>query len=425
MGILQATTTQNDLVLSFWVVSFVYFLFQTIKNNNRSILPYVFLGLSVGIGFLTKATMIFFIVSFCSLGVLHLLCKREFKKYLKGFVIVFSIALLFNVGHFYRNYDLGQHILMPIPEVSKNVVNERFSFKGGLSNTMRNILLHLNSPFEEINNLIFSFSKKIHQWMDVDFDDARYTYGKIKDFTVKNHIHEDVSGNFYHFLFLFISFMAIFLSRKKYFNNFYFSFLFFGNLLAFFIFSFYLKWQPWGSRLQLPFFMLAIASVVLLFQDIKTRWRFIVNGIIFFIVFSSSPYLLKNPAKRLISAKKATVWNTSREDMYFVYHERLRKKEYRKIVNYIKDSNCHEIGLFVGEDDWEYPFFALFRKEQYPVHIEHVFVKNASYKYSDFLFSPCAVILKREISEIDRKKNEDFFKLKKYYSDYFELYLKE
>jgi len=162
-----------------------------------------------------------------------------------------------------------------------------------------------------------------------------------------------------------------------------------------------------------------------LFQDIKTRWRFIVNGIIFFIVFSSSPYLLKNPAKRLISAKKATVWNTSREDMYFVYHERLRKKEYRKIVNYIKDSNCHEIGLFVGEDDWEYPFFALFRKEQYPVHIEHVFVKNASYKYSDFLFSPCAVILKREISEIDRKKNEDFFKLKKYYSDYFELYLKE
>ncbi|MGB2897234.1 MAG: glycosyltransferase family 39 protein, partial [Anaerolineales bacterium] len=55
MGLLQATTTQNDYVSAFWVVSLAYFVVLS-RKRDLSHLEFLGLSLSFGLGMLTKGT---------------------------------------------------------------------------------------------------------------------------------------------------------------------------------------------------------------------------------------------------------------------------------------------------------------------------------------------------------------------------------
>jgi len=55
MGLLQSTTTQNDYVSAFWVVSLAYFVVLS-RRRDLYHLEFLGLGLSLGLGMLTKGT---------------------------------------------------------------------------------------------------------------------------------------------------------------------------------------------------------------------------------------------------------------------------------------------------------------------------------------------------------------------------------
>ncbi|HID63734.1 MAG TPA: hypothetical protein EYP49_13500 [Anaerolineae bacterium] len=75
--------------------------------------------------------------------------------------------------------------------------------------------------------------------------------------------------------------------------------------------------------------------------------------------------------------------------MYFRQYRSL-KERYIDAADYITRSRCPYIGLSMGENDWEYPFWVLLRGSQ-PSYIQHVDVNNKSAVLSED-FDPCAVI---------------------------------
>jgi|GEM_PF-5008473 len=62
---------------------------------------------------------------------------------------------------------------------------------------------------------------------------------------------------------------------------------------------------------------------------------------------------------------------------------------------YVQERDCKNIGLVIGSDSWEYPFFEMFNADlDRSIRIEHVLVENFTnkLKYPLGNFSPCAII---------------------------------
>jgi len=79
MGILQSSTTQNNFVVSFWLVCFVYYLLKLKEiENEKSVLIYSCAGgIALGLAFLTKATA--YVISLPFLIWLFISVIKKFK----------------------------------------------------------------------------------------------------------------------------------------------------------------------------------------------------------------------------------------------------------------------------------------------------------------------------------------------------------
>src|SRR5213596_2134358 len=92
---------------------------------------------------------------------------------------------------------------------------------------------------------------------------------------------------------------------------------------AFLIFCTYLRWQPWGSRLDLPLFVLwsPVISLVLLS---RRSYKIAVSAAVLLIA-ASTLYVFRNETRPLIGVgPDSTVLNTSRVDRLLKRHTDLR-----------------------------------------------------------------------------------------------------
>ena len=86
-------------------------------------------------------------------------------------------------------------------------------------------------------------------------------------------------------------------------------------------------------------------------------------------------------------------------------------------------SDCNQLGVITGWDDWEYPIWALAQHRNIDLRIEHVLVKDPSKKYSQ-PFVPCAILVTGQKEEHTIKFNDvDFSKVMD--EKAFSLYLNE
>jgi hypothetical protein len=202
--------------------------------------------------------------------------------------------------------------------------------------------------------------------------------------------HEDAAGNLLHLALIFVSlvlFLAVPSARRHDLGSYAFSLV-----AAFLLFSFYLRWQPWNSRLNLPLFVLWSPFVALAFAsvgDVKLG-----AAVALVLVLTSVPWLARNQTRPLIG--KDSILVTDRIGQYFEGRPELREP-YVEASNLITSLGCSRIGLVLGGDDWEYPFWTLLKRNNpESVRIEHVGVndisaaKEAIPHFGNFI--PCAVI---------------------------------
>jgi hypothetical protein len=91
MGLLQSTTTQNDYVSAFWVVSLAYFVVLS-RRRDLYHLEFLGLGLSLGLGMLTKGTFFPFAAPLMLWFFLGRLADKQWKRGLiEGIVLVILV----------------------------------------------------------------------------------------------------------------------------------------------------------------------------------------------------------------------------------------------------------------------------------------------------------------------------------------------
>ncbi|WP_228045590.1 MULTISPECIES: ArnT family glycosyltransferase [unclassified Tolypothrix] len=402
MGILQASSTQNDYVLSFWLVCLAFYVLLSVKERARtSWTNLCLIGSSVGLAILTKGTAYFYVLPFLIwLGISEIKYLR-FKVWQSG-LLVGSLALSLNFAHYLRNYNLFGS---PLGEPS-TYKNEIFGINILFSNILRNLALHIGTPIGLWNGIANKLIQIIHIFLGVDVNDPRITFSKTFFVpggwsTLGVPGNENSAGNLLHLCIILLC-IVIYIAKKRYKKSDYILSYLLSAISTFLLFCYLVKWQAWNSRLHLPFFVLLAPFLGVILSQIKKPKMAL--SLVIILLISSFPWLFFNKYRPIIDSHN--IFQTNRIEQYFSNRPYLQEP-YVGAVNLLKSKDCSNIGLSLGNDPWEYPYWEIWRQtKKETVTMQHVNVTNISaklsnqYPYKDFI--PCAIIT----METKRSKQE-------------------
>ena len=385
MAILQASSTKNDVIAAFFISSFM--LFSLRASDRISGEDVVYAGLSLGLAVLTKGTSQIFCLPIAVMAAVRI-CMRN-KKSIRSFVnaarsiiITACLAAILCAGHFIRTW---QHYGNLFPAESSQYQVSGKNLSTLVSNSLRNLTLHTASPFPLFNWYQF---RLIDRMLGESAQSEVSTWSSTT-FAVQYYIHENFSGNIFHLLLIVPSVLMALLLFKSGMRNVYAMTIIAGALL----FCWLLKWQPWGSRLHTPLFVLAMPLVGVIFSPLSARLRALLIRIVVPISFSGYAiiFALYGFPRFLLPIG---VVPPEREARYFKERSDLYKP-YSAAIEYLTHLQAHEVGLVLGENDFEYPFWALSRSLAPPggaMTFRHVFCDSAENAFDkgslpDFILS--------------------------------------
>ncbi len=390
MGILQASSTQNDYAAAFWLICFVYFGFTFMRSGKmEDALP---TGIALGIAILTKATVYIFALPFLLWFVFSLIWKARLSA-IRPLATVAMIVLLLNAGQYIRNYALYGTPLGPGEEtmlgITRRYNNDIYTVPVVMSNALRSFAINLGTPNYNINVKMDRFFYKAHEWIGISPNDPRTTWSGAEFHVNYTSFYDGKTGSPLHALMIPLV-IPIFFSqkRKKGEEPYYLSAL----LAGFLIFCLYLRWQSWHTRLELPLFVLWSPFIAQTLDQFRARW--LTNLCLIALVATSMLWVFNNESHPL--SGNNSIFETDRSHQY-MFRDRTLYAPYMETADLLRRRSCSQIGLMTSEDSWEYAFWAMLRQTQPDTHVEHVNVENISNRFSSQLpfsaFYPCAVVV--------------------------------
>lgn len=387
IAILESTTTQNDLFLSQFVIICVYFIF----NYKDSSWNTLFIFTSLGLAILTKATSFIFILPFLIYFIYSLIKSNEIIRRLKYLILGGLISISINFCFFQRNIDLyGDPMGM---KEGKFLSNQTLGIKETISNAIRNISWQLSGQrFFIKNETILEATKKIHGLLNIDINSPNTTFGDSFYLCINNMItSEDYASNPFHLSLIFLCIILYMIFAKK--ANSQFAFIL-CTIASFLFFCFYLKWQPYHSRLLSTVFALFIPFVIytisLMTNNTQKNFR---NIILVSLLVLTPQYFLLNETKPLKD------WNElikkNRLELTFIKRPYLYEN-YKNAIFLIEKSKCNKISIEIGYEDWGYPLLKFIEKNTFFYQANVTNNVSSKYMISDY---PCLKI------KIDNSKN--------------------
>jgi hypothetical protein len=374
MGILQASSTHTDYVMSFWFLCFLTFTFDLIYGTT----PYprgtaALAGGSLGLAALTKMSALVLAGPFLLWATFAL-----FRKLRAGTVfqlaIVAAAALLINAGHILRNERTFGWPLGPRAETA-TYVNQILTPAAVSSNVIRNLAVEMGVPPGDegiLGESILTAKLRIHDLTGMDINDPRTTFLDTRfRFSSSLSMGEDDAGNPLH---LILAGLAVFVALWNFrYNR---PAAVYSACLAgaFLVFCGYLKWQPWIARLHLPLFV-AVAPVfgLLLSRDLFRR---VAPFVAMLLLFVGSFYSAAGKERPLVG--EATILGQPRANLYFANKSAIRDPFIAAAAK-IARGGPSRVGIITGVDDWEYPLRVLIRAHLgNEVQFEHIDVQNPS-----------------------------------------------
>jgi hypothetical protein len=388
MAILQSSNTQNDLVVSFWLVCFVFFGLMSIRE--RSLKWSMLMSISLGLAILTKGTAYIFAFPFVLWFFVQDLSRSSWQHTWLKYLVLAGIVLSLNFGHFHRNYKLFDN---PLHSGNDPYSNSFVSPGVVLSNISRNVALHLLTPSLTLNKYLVSVLDSLHKVLGVGIDDPATTWPGTSINERRLAPHEDSSGNPLHFC-LFLTVASMLMYKKRLHEIRLYSLMVFTGFLLFCIL---LRWQPWHSRLHLPLFVLFSPVAGIIISGLKLER--IDRGLILLLSIAALPWVFCNATRPIISLSAfipeypASIFAVPRRLQYFGNNS-CDQKSYIDAAFFIVQRGAKNVGLKTGENAREYPLWVLTRKNGLEgPRIEHVDVQNISNSIPRTQFKPDVVVV--------------------------------
>ncbi len=372
-AVVQSSSTQNDLVVSLFILAFFYFFLRAVKSNSWT--NFAWTGIALGLAVLTKGTAYFFCFPIGAAFVaVHFFTLKKLDarlRFAKQIAIVLLIAAAFSSPHYARNYQLFGSAFSTGEE---KMTNQNVTVRMVFSNLARNYAIHLGIPSDAWKDTLENVLTSVFG------DELKNPDSTLAEnpFTFSYSTHEVSAGNFAHILFITVALLLVFLFPGD--NRKYVLILAFSVLTGFVLFSAVLKWQSWASRLQTPLFLVGAILPAIVIARHTSRMR---SVIAFFCFIVASPALFFGVPRSVFSNEgKFVLTEETRRKKFFVNLPSIEPL-YTEAVDFIRrQPNLPDsIGLYIENNDFEYPLWFLLKEDfrQKPA-IYHVGVPNISAK---------------------------------------------
>jgi hypothetical protein len=349
-GILQASGAKNDVLVTLWLVLMVYFALR--RNAPLA-------GLALGLAVATKSTAYLVAPPLLALTML----PRTWRT--AAFLVLGILAI--NTPQYVRNVRLSGSPLGYDSAHGDGVFrwrNEHPGWRSTVSNLIRNTTEQLGGRSERRNRAIFDAAVRLHHALGLNPQDPDTTWHDSVYVPPRDANHEANANNRWHLLFIVIAIAAAAIRRRT-------DWLLNAAALVagFLLFCFFLKWQPYMSRLELPFFVLAAPLAGFLLEWVRPRAAAVLACM--FLVSTARLPALQNWTRPLQG--RASLFHTSRDDDYFSDMVQWNNREsYLEAVARVAASGCETVRIEIRENPLEYPFQALLRERRPHVRFTHV-----------------------------------------------------
>ena len=387
MGIIQASSTITDYVVTLWLIAGASELLR-IRKGEPGLTSYSFLAISTGLALVTKPTAAAYLVPFLAYAAYLLMRSGDWIHIAKAAAIAAVFVLVLNAGHLVRNTITYGSPLNPAQVTIHS--NEMRGLSGITSNLMRHVGLHAGTPSPHVNKAIAASVRWVHGVLGIKVNDARTTaHGvfKVREPTT----NEDQAGNPLHF------YLLVFLAGSMLWRRhevprivpLYLLLLAIGLLTLSFLF----KWQIFATRYHLPLFVLGAPAAGYLMERIAPGGWILAFGSV--MVLASVPWLLQIQPRPLIPAEResyvGSILSEPREVLMLANGQNLLEP-YQEITRNIRETGCKEVGISLSGNAAEYPFWALLRAPKSGVEFQWTVTGTPSTKYSRPNYEPCAII---------------------------------
>jgi hypothetical protein len=251
--------------------------------------------------------------------------------------------------------------------------NEHPGWRSTVSNALRHGSEQLGGRSTRWNAAVFEASLRAHRMLGLDPQDRDTTWPGAKYGPPRNANHEADANSRWHLLLIVIAGGWALITRRRAAV-----WLVAGLAGAFLLFCFYLKWQPFMTRLELPLFVLAAVPAAFLLDALRPVC--VPAAVAIFLVMSTRLPLLENWTRPLKGP--ASIFRTDRDSRYFADMSQWNNRaSYLEAVERAARSGCRRVGIDISENQLEYPFQALLRERVSGVEFEHTGVENATARY--------------------------------------------
>jgi hypothetical protein len=397
IGLLEATSTQNDYVAALWLIILAVFVLSACQRETGWA-EVLCISAALGLGLLTKGTFYPFAVPWGIWLGIHWLKQRHFLVFLKRGVVIALMVVALNAGYWSRNLITYGGPFGPTKWVSSMTSIDKGA-KPIASNLVKNITLNLVTPSTRINNTIVNFIQSTFQATDPDVVNFQLNW---------RWNHEDIAGNPIHLFIVIILIAVIFLMVAL--KRFKMQPLLWYTLAAIFSFFFFVlvtHFDQYGVRYQLPLVIIWAPVFGGVISRLSERWLVPLAIVFFFII--SLPYVFFNSTRPLIAmkngpepyaihtirgldiTKSSSIFFADQPALLFANWPEL-VNPYEEITQDISNYGCKQVGLRIDSHDLEYPYWWLMKAPQSGIRIESVYYSDQLKRYADPSFKPCAII---------------------------------
>jgi hypothetical protein len=387
MGIAQASSTMTDYVLSLWLTG-VALEAVLLRRRSEVVAGVIGAGTLAGLAILTKPTAVAFLLPL-AVFLAAILWKRigPRRTFLCG-LLAAALILILNLGYLARNQQVFG---APLGDPSRlgGFANQGTDLRIGLSNLVRNASMHASTPWKPVDRFFTDAVIKIHLMMDFPLNDPRGTSHGEWLRVGKPGTSETGSVNTAQAVLIVVA-MAIALIRRSLRTS---LVLGYGLMVAatFVTYSFVFQWQVFGSRLVLPFFVLAGAFVGTSLSAVLPRPGVVVLGLV--VAALSWSWLTRLDERPLLPFGESgrSVFVSSRETQRFVLAKGLQAP-LTELTSLVKSASCGSVGIMIGGDSPEYLLWSLLGAPRDDLRIEWLVAGTPSARFVRPDFQPCAVI---------------------------------
>lgn len=349
MTILQASSTQNDLVVGFWLVCFCYFSIGFVRRHSR------FDGAAasgaLGLALLTKATAYLLVPGF-AIGFLILAVRRQGLRVLPLAFAGLLLAGGVSVAFYARNASMYGE---PVGSARVRAAHVSTSARRAplISGLLRGAALHASSPPQR-----FRLPERAKAAVE---SIERYMYGSVtsmpldaKDWRYTMSL-EDRAGAPFHFLTILGVLGVLGLKARTWRIPAVVLWHLVGLVAGVMLLSGYILWNPYMVRFHMDLFLLAAPVAGLVATHMKRPQ--IAVAVAALLLWASGYPLTRNYLRPLFGP--LSIFHTPRREQYFMTWSPERRDAMLAAIDYLAARRDTVVGLRPGGTSNEYPYWIL------------------------------------------------------------------